>query len=256
MQFLTLGEPGNPTIVCFHALGVTGRSNERFAKYLENDYFFVLPTLSAFCEGETYVSKKDELAQLESFLEENNINELEMVLGSSIGADIAMEFISSGTHDFNHGFIDGGMFAKIGGLARKMLTPVLFKTIEKINKTNGDSLKEIFWTDEDEIKPYFVEAARNLDKESMSNMMKDMLTKDAYPKLSPATQQIMIFEFGCAEDHFKYRKDVMRSYPKAAFPVFDKYDHMQYQIENPEGFADMLRTIITTGEMPDLPMLQ
>lgn len=256
MQFLTLGTPGKPVILCFHALGVTGRSNERFANFMKDDYFFVLPTLSAFCEGETYISKKDELTQLESFLEKNDIDELEMVLGSSIGADIAMEFISGGTHDFNHGFINGGMFAKIGGLARKMLAPVLYKTIEKINKTNGDSLKEIFWTDEYEIKPYFVEAARNLNKDSMNNMMKDMLTKDAYPKLSPETQRKMIFEFGSSEDHFKYRKDVMHSYPEAEFPVFDKYDHMQYQIENPEGFAEMLRTIIETGEMPDLPMLQ
>ncbi|MDO4841560.1 MAG: hypothetical protein Q3982_02660 [Phoenicibacter congonensis] len=223
---------------------------------MQDDYFFVLPTLSAFCDSETYISKKDELAQLESFLAENDIDELEMVLGSSIGVEIAMEFISSGAHEFNHGFIDGGMFAKIGGLARKMLAPVLYKTIGKIDKTNGDSLKEIFWTDEDEIKPYFVEAARNLDKDSMNNMMKDMLTKDAYPKLSPATQQKMVFEFGTSEDHFKYRKDVMRSYPNAAFPVFKKYDHMQYQIEDPEGFAQMLRTIIETGEMPKLPMLR
>ena len=49
------------------------------------------------------------------------------------------------------------------------------------------------------------------------------------------------FAFGSAEDHYKYRDAVKEAYPEAHFPVFAGYDHMQYQICDPEGFAAMLR---------------
>ena len=37
----------------------------------------------------------------------------------------------------------------------------------------------------------------------------------------------------------------MRAYPAAHFPVWEGYDHMQYQIRDPQGFAALLRE--TTG---------
>ena len=66
----------------------------------------------------------------------------------------------------------------------------------------------------------------------------------------------MYFEFGSAEEHYKYRGAVMAAYPCANFPVFEGYDHMQYQIRDPEGFAAMLRAIIERGALPELPFLR
>ncbi len=48
----------------------------------------------------------------------------------------------------------------------------------------------------------------------------------------------------------------MKAYSCANFPVFERYNHMQYQIHNPEGFAKMLRSIIEEGKMPELTFLR
>ena len=48
----------------------------------------------------------------------------------------------------------------------------------------------------------------------------------------------------------------MRHYPAAHFPVWDGYDHMQYQIRDPEGFAAMLISVMETGKLPELPVLR
>lgn len=45
----------------------------------------------------------------------------------------------------------------------------------------------------------------------------------------------------------------MRAYPKGKYPVFKDYNHMQYQIQNPRGFAKMLETIIEEDRLPELP---
>ena len=47
----------------------------------------------------------------------------------------------------------------------------------------------------------------------------------------------------------------MKVYPDGNFPVFDGYNHMQYQIRDPKGFAEMLVSIIGTNTLPELPFL-
>ncbi len=48
----------------------------------------------------------------------------------------------------------------------------------------------------------------------------------------------------------------MKEYPHANYPVFDGYNHMQFQIRDPKGFADMLDFIIENDKLPDLPFLK
>lgn len=47
----------------------------------------------------------------------------------------------------------------------------------------------------------------------------------------------------------------MQTYKYGNFPVFDGFNHMQYQIRDPEGFAKMLEYIIETGKLPELPFV-
>ena len=46
---------------------------------------------------------------------------------------------------------------------------------------------------------------------------------------------------------------VMEAWPRGNFPVFKGHNHMQFQIDDPQGFAAMLAHIIETDELPELP---
>ena len=48
----------------------------------------------------------------------------------------------------------------------------------------------------------------------------------------------------------------MNAYPAANFPVFKDFNHMQYQIRDPEGFAALLAAIVEQGAIPELPFLK
>lgn len=65
MKFQAMGDPQNPVILFFHAMGVTGESSFRVAEYLKEKYFCVMPTSTVYCPGQNYISKQEEIHQVE-----------------------------------------------------------------------------------------------------------------------------------------------------------------------------------------------
>ena len=256
MLFETKGERNKPAVLFFHAMGVTGKSSERVAERLKDEYFCIMPTSTVYCEGQKYLSKSEEVSEIEKFLKENDVGEIELIVASSIGADLAVDFLAETKLPVGHVFFDGGQFAKIGKFPRRIMTPFLYFAIRSVYKKNGKNLGKIMWCDDDEIKPYFIAAGKALKYGNIRRQLSDSLENKPLPSFSVDMQKRMYFEFGSIEDHFKYRADVIKSYPQANYPVFDGYNHMQYQIRDPEGFADMLDYIVKNDKMPELPFLK
>ena len=300
----------------FHAMGVTGASSEPIARYLQDRYFCILPTSTVYCEGQKYVSKLDEIRQVEDFLHRQGVERLAMVVASSIGADLAMAFLTQTKLPVEHAFFDGGQFAQIGKGTRRIMTPFLYFAIKSLYWSKGGTLKKILWCDDDSIKPYFIAAGENLTYINLRRQMADSLEDKPFPPLpeklqkqtyfecrtfdlsdnSPYTSSVILapeeckkntqeryeivksepaqspvrrtfsadetagaskdFEFGSKEEHFKYRQAVMEAYPCGHYPVFEGYDHMQYQIRDPKGFAGMLTHIAECDCMPELPFIR
>ena len=94
MLFQTYGDRRNPAVLFFHAMGVTVASSKPIARYLQDRYFCILPTSTVYCKGQKYVSKADEVRQVEEYLKSQGVERLELVAASSIGADLAMAFLT------------------------------------------------------------------------------------------------------------------------------------------------------------------
>ena len=256
MQFETLGRKENPAILFFHAMGVTGASSEPVAQTLQARCFCVLPTSTVYCAGQKYIGKADEIRQVEEFLRRQGVKRLALVVASSIGADLAAAFLSQTKMPVEHAFFDGGQFAKIGKGTRRVMTPFLYLAIKSLYWSKGKTLSKIMWCDDDAIKPYFIAAGRALTYGNMRRQLSDSLEDKPFPTLSEEMQRQAFFEFGSAEDHFKYRDAVMLAYPNGQFPVFEGHNHMEMQIRDPKGFARMLEEIMEKNEMPRLPFLK
>lgn len=250
MIFETLGDKTKPSVLFFHAMGVVGQSSFPVAKYLADEYFCIMPTATCYCKGQHYVSKADEVSQVESFLRENNITSLKLVVSSSIGADLASAFLAQTKRPVEYAFFDGGQFAQIPKSLRRIMVPFLFFAIKSLYWSKGKTLGKILWCSDENIKPYFIEAGKNLTYNNLRRQMKDSLEDKPFPFMTQEMQKHSYFEFGSVEEHMKYRDAVMKAYPYANFPVFDGYNHMQKQIRDPEGFALMLKSIMTGNGMP------
>lgn len=256
MIFETFGNKENPVILFFHAMGVTGASSEPVVKYLKEYYFCIMPTSTVYCANQKYMSKENEVEQVESFLKSQNITDIKMVVASSIGADLAMAFLVKTKRNVEHVFFDGGQFAQIGKVTRRVMTPFLYLAIKSLYWSNGGTLKKIMWCDDDAIKKYFIVAGKCLTYTNLHRQLSDSLEDKSFPTISEELQKKIYFEFGSIEDHFKYRDAVKKAYPYANYPVFEGYNHMQYQIKDPKGFADMLFMIMKENRLPELSFLK
>lgn len=255
MTFETLGSPSNPAVLFFHAMGVVGASSRPVAEQLKERYFCILPTSTVYCPGQTYQSKSDEVRQVEAFLQSQGIHELALVVASSIGADLAMAFLTQSTFPVAHVYFDGSQFAQIGKGTRRIMVPFLYLAIKSLYWSKGKTLSKIMWCDNDAIKPYFIAAGKAMTCKSLRRQLSDSLEDRPFPPLPESLQQHTFFAFGSIEDHFKYRAAVMAAYPQGNYPVFDGMNHMQYQIRDPKGFAAMLRSIIENNALPELPFV-
>ena len=253
MLFETLGNPAHPAVLFFHAMGVTGASSEPVARYLQNDYFCILPTSTVYCPGQTYVSREDERRQVEDFLQTQGVTALALVVSSSLGADLATAFLSQTKLPVAHAFFDGGQFAQIGAATRRLMTLFLYLAIKSVYWSHGKTLGKILWCDDDSIRPYFIAAGQALTYGNLRRQMKDSLEDKPFPPLPEALQRNSFWEFGSAEEHFKYRPAVQAAYPAGNFPVFEGHQHIQFQIRDPQGFAGMLRSVMEQNRLPSLP---
>lgn len=256
MLFQTYGDQKAPAVLFFHAMGVTGESSGPVAEYLRERYYCILPTSTVYCAGQKYRSKADEVRQVEEFLKAKGVERLALVTASSIGADLAMAFLTRTRLPVEHVYFDGGQFVQIGRGTRRFMTPLLYLAIKSLYWSNGGTLKKILWCDDEAIKPYFIAAGKNLTYGNLRLQLADSLEDKPFPPLPEALQRHIWFAFGSAEDHFKYRQAVMEAYPQGHYPVFEGFDHMQYQIRDPKGFAEMLISIVEQDCMPPLPFVR
>ena len=254
MLFETYGGRNKPAVLFFHAMGVTGQSSRPVAEHLP--CFCILPTSTVYCAGQRYAGKADEVRQVEDYLRAQGVKRLALVVASSIGADLAMAFLTQTSLPVDHVYFDGGQFAQIGRGTRRVMMPFLYLAIKSLYWSKGKTLKKLLWCGDDAIKPYFIAAGRALTLGNLRRQLADSLEDRPFPPLPETLQRRTYFAFSSAEDHFKYREAVRKAYPAGNFPVFAGYDHMQYQIRDPQGVAELLQSLMERDRLPDLPFLR
>ena len=230
-------------------MGVTGESSMPVAEKMADKFNCVMPTSTVYCSGQKYRGKKDEVQQIVRFLKKQGITEIELVVASSIGADLAMAFLTDAKIPVKYIFFDGGQFAQIGKMTRRIMAPFLYLVMKSLYWSKGKILKKIMWCDDDKIKPYFIKAGKNLTYRNLRRQLTDSLEDKEFSELSEKIQRTIFFEFGSIEEHYKYREAVKKAYSYGNFPVLENHNHMQMQIFDPKGFAAMLDSIICTGKI-------
>ena len=154
-----------------------------------------------------------------------------------------------------HAYFDGGQFAQISPGGRQAMAPLLYLAIKSLYWSHGRTLKRILWCDGQAIRPYFIAAGKALTYRSLRRQLADSLEDKPLPPLSPQLQERVWSAFGSKEEHLKYRSAVRSAYPSAHYPVFEGFDHMEYQIKDPSGFAALLTRVMEENTLPDLPFL-
>lgn len=145
MKFKTIGNKENPAILLIHAMFVTPDSFSALIEYLKDDYFIIMLILDGHSKDENshFISVEDETLKIINYLDENNIENLSFILGTSLGAIIAMEVYSKANIKINKVFLDGGPFFKFGPILKSIMRRKFWNVCDNIKKDPEKSKKEL-----------------------------------------------------------------------------------------------------------------
>ncbi len=143
MKFDTLGSRENPAILMIHGMFCNADMVKRFAQYMQDDYYIILPTLSGHYEGsDDYESKEAEAKAILHYLHEQGITKLAMLQGTSTGAEVALEFARICDIEIQHYFYDGGPFFDFPRWFKSIMRKKFDGFVSLVNNKTTDEARE------------------------------------------------------------------------------------------------------------------
>lgn len=252
----TLGNRNNPAILIVPGMFCTGSACKLFAKYLEDSYYVILPTLDGHHKGTEYTSKEDAAKNVLSYLKENNIKRLALLQGTSMGAEVAMEIRRQSDIQIDKCLFDGGPFFKFPKWFRKIMENK-FRGMAKILNNNSPQEATEKFLNNSFIK-WLMGKETDVYKKMISiiadndNTFTEFTTKNfvetcynfILPDFSEDEQKSFLFFFSKKEPARRSKKRLEKKYPHALFEDIEGYGHGGFQIAEPKKYAELLRNYI------------
>jgi len=260
MQFSELGAPDKQAIVMLPPMMCSNAVHLPVAQLLAQDFRVVLPTYDGHClDGSRYTSKLDQCAKIRSYLDDQGIEDVALVQGSSMGAEIALELLHE-RPQIRNGFFDGGPFFHFPGFVRHRFDKVFMKIVDKASGfpseeaairgfAASDKLRSKLPTqdqaaegvDVNEIVRAFLEdfvpIARSMDWDTVERLGETCYAGDL-PAMGGDIQRRMTFYYG-KETAAKSRKRVRKAYPHARY-LEGTMGHCTFELTHPQEYAQML----------------
>ena len=144
MRFNTYGNRNNPIIIMLTSSFCSAESLSYLYEELTNEYFIIVPEYNGHYEGsEDFTTSHKEAKEIVGFLQKNGINDVCLIYGQAMGAEIGMELISQSLRQhitIESAFFDGGTFLKQPKLYKAIMG---FKHKSMMNKMKNQSVDEV-----------------------------------------------------------------------------------------------------------------
>jgi esterase/lipase len=240
MRFQTIGNPDGCTALLIHAMCVSSESFSILTEYLKEDYFMIIPTLDGHDVNESsdFVSIEDEGGKILSYLQKNNIKELDFVAGTSLGAIIGFEVYRRNVVTINKLFLDGGPFFRFGPLFQKIVSKQLLDICNEARQNPeiaAEKLNKLF----PGLGNLMAKVCAHMTDESVRNLAHACYTFQL-PKLNETAQKPVTFLYGTKEPASKciFR---LKRYKHSHIIKKVGYNHCGYLLSHPKEYAEMLK---------------
>jgi Esterase/lipase len=240
MKFQTAGNPNGRKALLIHAMFVTSEGFSALVEYLKDDYFMIIPTLDGHDanEGSDFLSVDDEADKILCYLQENNIDELDFVLGTSLGAIIAFEVYKRNVLHIDKVFLDGGPFFNFGSLLQKIAVRKFWSICTKVRKDRENAVKKL-----DELFPglgnIMLDVCSHITERSVQNLAHACYSF-LLPQLDETAQKPITFLYGTKEPALMCVPR-LKKYKYSYIIKKEGYSHCGYLLSHPEEYAEMLR---------------
>lgn len=254
MKFDTLGDKKNPAVVLVHGMFCNADGVKHFARYLQDEYYVVIPTLTGHHPGpESYGGKEADARKMLAYLHEEGIEELAMLQGTSMGAEVALELARIVDIPVRRYFFDGGPFFQFPWLMKKLMYKKFQGLVRTCRGKSGDEafdaimengfVRWLVGKNKEVYRPMmkeFVTVARDVTDATVANVV-ETCYNCPLPSFPEETQKKFLFFYVEKEPAHKARKRLEKAYPHARFETVSGVGHGGLQAARPEEYAAYLK---------------
>lgn len=242
MRFETVGNPNGDKVLLVHAMFATPECFLALTQYLKEDYFIIMPVLDGhdLKESSEFLSVDDEANKIIAYLKENNIKKLDFILGTSLGAIIALEVYKQASVNVNRIYLDGGPFFNFGALLQKIAAQKFWNICTKARQNPEKAAEKI-----DKLFQGLGDVMNvvccHITKQSVKNLAHACYSYKL-PELSEAMQKPVVFLYGTKEPA-RFCMFRLKKYKNCSIIKKEGYNHCGYLLAHPEEYAKMLRRL-------------
>ena len=213
-----------------------------YVDQLMNDYHIIAPDLTGHGSDKgRFESAQKEAAEITDWLMQNQMKELALVFGVSLGSVIAMNVISHEELLHTHcAVMEGASLTRVHGV--EWLFRAMFREMKKRPETIANLYASMPKLDSD-VQQKLLDTMANTDKEELFNLVHacNSYSFEECP-LSPELQRHLFFEFGNRDSHLVCQKAIRKYYPEAKITIRKGYGHCGYMFAHGKDYAALLRS--------------
>lgn len=253
MKFETLGKKEDPALLLIHGMFCTAESCMPFANLLKNDYYIILPTLDGHYDGSDHLTDvTHEAKKIVSYLHKERIGSLELLQGTSMGAEVALAVAANCDLPIRHYFFDGGPFFDFPGWFKFIMFKKFQRIVKKCaGKTEDEILKDPLVRNlgGDNLESFrgmiggFTQLANFMTKQNIKAIT-EICYNCQLPEFDPQVQRKFVFFFSKKEPAHMSQKRLKKKYPKAIYKEYPGNTHCGFQTTKPAAYAKYLRKVI------------
>lgn len=242
MTIYEYGDRSKPHILLIHGMWMIHEMMLPYVDKLRDDYHIIAPDLTGHgSDTGRFESAQKEASEIVDWLVQNQMTELALVFGASLGGVIAMDVISNETVLHTHcAVMEGASLTRVRGV--EWLFRAMFCAMKKHPETIANMYASLPELDEDAGRMLSDTMART-DKEMLSNLVHSCNSYSFETRpLSPELQRHLFFEFGSKDSHLVCRKSIKKYYPGAKIITRKGYGHCEYMFTHSDQYAELLKS--------------
>lgn len=242
MKIYEYGNQNKSKILLIHGMWMTHEMMLPYVDQLMDDYHIIAPDLTGHGNDKgRFESAQKEAAEITDWLMQNQMKELALVFGVSLGSVIAMNVISHEELLHTHcAVMEGASLTCVHGV--EWLFQAMFREMKKHPETIANLYASMPRLDAD-VQQKLLDTMANTDKEELFNLVHAC---NSYPfeecPLSPELQRHLFFEFGNRDSHLVCQKAIRKYYPEAKITTRKGYGHCGYMFAHGKDYAALLRS--------------
>lgn len=245
MIFKEYGDKSLPKVVLFHPMFTGSNAFTKLAEEMGDKYCYVIPDFSAHGEDKSeFISAQREAETVKEYLNINHYNEIELLMGASMGAVVALYVITDSTINFKTIILDGAPVYKNADMFYYLLSFIMQSKQKKASKNPKLGIQKMSKL-YGELGKSMAASLTNMSTKSMRNILWACSHFD-FPTYSDEQQKRIFFQFGSKDIYLKQAKVIKDKYPDVSISVNENYGHCEFLANNYREYAVMIKNYMRT----------